>query len=236
MKVELHLGDCLDILQKLPRNSVDAIITDPPYGLNDGKGKVTKRGNELVSFNAGEWDNELPLTWIKEASLIVKNGCWVLSFTDKLSVKDVWQKMVNVELNPKHTFYWIKNNPPPQPRKNFASGVETAVVATKGAVKKWNGGGWELNYFFCPIVANKERTLHPTQKPVSVMKYLINILTEPGDTILDPFMGSGSTGVACMQTGRNFIGIEVDPVYFAIAKKRIEESQKQLLFEFEVSR
>lgn len=228
MSTDLRLGDCLEIMSRMSKNSVDAIITDPPYGLNDGKGKVTKRGNELVNFNAGEWDNELPLTWIKEARNVVREGCWVLSFTDNTSVGAVWQKMVNVELNPKHTFYWIKNNPPPQPRKNFASGVETAVAATKGAVKKWNGGGWELNYFFCPIVTNRDRTLHPTQKPVSVMKYLINILTEPGDTVLDPFMGSGTTGVACVQTGRNFIGIEIDPDYYAIAERRINEAKLQM--------
>ena len=68
---------------------------------------------------------------------------------------------------------------------------------------------------------------HPTEKPVELMKWLIETYTREGDTILDPFMGSGTTGVACVQTGRNFIGIEIDPTYFAIAEKRIKEAQQQ---------
>ncbi len=230
MTIQLLCGDCLELMRDIPSGSVDAVITDPPYGLNDGSGKVTKRGGELVSFSAGKWDNELPLVWLDDSSRIIKDGCWIATFTDNLSVKPVWERLQENGYRPKQTFYWVKNNPPPQPRSNFASGVETAVVATKGVVKKWNGGGWELNYFFCPIVTS-DRTPHPTQKPVAVMKYLIELLSYPGDTVLDPFMGSGTTGVACVQTGRSFIGIEIDPGYFAIAQRRIAEAQLQVRME-----
>jgi len=221
--ITLYCGDCLDILPTLEAGSVDAVVTDPPYGLNDGKGKVQKRGGGLVKFNMGEWDNSLPLEWLKCAEPILREGCWACVFTDKLSVNMVWQAIENVGLRGKQTFYWVKTNPPPQPRSNFASGVETAVLGTKGAVKKWAGGGWCLNYFIHPIVSN--RRLHSTQKPVELMEYLVRALTDPGDLILDPFMGSGTTGVACVKTGRKFIGIEIDQGYFDIAIKRIEEAQ-----------
>jgi len=227
MTIQLIQGDCLVEMAKMAAGSVQCIIADPPYGLNDGSGKVTKRKGDLVTFNAGEWDNDLPLVWLEDAGRLIQDGCWIATFTDKLSVKPVWERLQQVGFRPKQTFYWIKNNPPPQPRSNFASGVETAVVATKGAVKKWNGGGWELNYFFCPIVTS-DRTPHPTQKPVAVMKYLIELLSYPDDTILDPFMGSGTTMVACIQTGRNGIGIELDAGYFEIAQRRVAEAQLQV--------
>jgi len=87
------------------------------------------------------------------------------------------------------------------------------------------------NFYEGPICMGSERLRkpkHPTQKPVALLKHLIRIASNEGDVVLDPFMGVGSTGVACVQTGRRFIGIEIDPQYFAIAKRRIEEAQLQI--------
>ena len=78
-----------------------------------------------------------------------------------------------------------------------------------------------------PFVSGREKVDHPTQKPVALMRHLVELFTVEGDTVLDPFMGSGTTGVACVQTGRNFIGVEIDEGYFNIAKKRIEQAQMQ---------
>jgi site-specific DNA-methyltransferase (adenine-specific) len=220
--ITIYCGDCLDILPGLT-GMVDAIITDPPYGTNDGCGKVHKIGNELVVFDVGEWDKELPLSWIKSAINILRSGCWITVFTDKLSVKTVWDELGKCGANGKQTFYWVKTNPPPQPRDNFCSGIETAVVATKGVVKKWYGGGWYRNYFECPIVTNEDRTNHPTQKPIKIMSYLMSAITDKGDLILDPFMGSGTTLVAAQNEGRRAIGIELDDSYCAIAVDRLRQ-------------
>ena len=228
--VSLFCGDCLQVMAGMEAGSVDAVITDPPYGSTDGKGKVTKKESELVEYGH-EWDTILPLAWIGPAVKVCVSGGWLAVFTDKLSVKTVWDAIEESGARCKQTFHWIKSNPPPQPRRNFASGVESAVVATNGAVKKWNGGGWRLNYFCCPIVTS-DRTDHPTEKPVALMSYLIESFTDIGDTILDPFMGSGTTGVAALLTGRRFIGIELDPGYFKIAKKRIEDASMRFKGEF----
>lgn len=216
-------GDCLEVMKGLPDNFADLILTDPPYGTLDGKGKVTKRGNELVNFNAGEWDRELPLTWIKEGLRVLKEGSWLIVFTDNLSVKTIWDEIEKHGGRCKQTFYWIKSNPPPQPRQNFCSGIETAVCATKGAVQKWNGGGWSVNYFQHGITGGDERTEHTTQKPLKLMEHLISILSDRGDVILDPFNGSGTTTEAAYYLGRNFIGIEISPEYCKIAESRLKQ-------------
>lgn len=231
----LILGDCNIALKTLETNSVDCIITDPPYGITGGRGNVFKKAGKMTAFYIGEWDKSLPLDWIKEAIRVLKPGCWIVIFTANLSVTKVWETIEEAGGNCKQLFYWVKTNPPPQPRKNFCSAIETAVLATKGAVKKWNSGGWNLNYHITPTVNGKVRTNHPTQKPVALMEYLINILTEKGDVVLDPFMGSGTTGIACEQLGRNFVGIEIDEHYFNIAKERIENNNQQKASKLELA-
>ena len=185
--ITIYCGDCLSVLDCI--TNADAIITDPPYGTNDGRGKVQKLGSNLVNFNVGEWDKSLPTQWIPKAMSALKSGNWIIVFTDNLSVKTIWDAIENNGGNGKQTFYWIKANPPPQPRKNFCSGVETAVVATKGIVREWYGGGWCRNYYECPIVTS-DRTPHPTQKPLPVILYILKAVSKKGSTILDPFMGS----------------------------------------------
>jgi len=227
VSVQLYLGDCLEVMKSMPDKSVDAVITDPPYGTQDGMGKAIKRGKEIVTFNSGDWDKTLPLDWLVDAMRLIVDGNWLAVFTDNLSVNSVWSAINENGGRSKNTFYWIKPNKAPTPRKNFKSNVESAVVGTKGAVQTWYGGGNSANYIEMPFVSGNEAGLHPTQKPVKLMKHFIELFTKEGDTILDPFMGSGTTGVACVQTGRNFIGIEIDPTYFAIAEKRIAEAQLQ---------
>lgn len=84
-------GDCLEVLKTLDSESVDLVCTDPPYGTLDGRGKVNKKGSKLADFNVGEWDRALPLAWIPEALRVLRPGGWIVAFTDKLSVKAVWQ-------------------------------------------------------------------------------------------------------------------------------------------------
>lgn len=233
MTVELHLGDCLEVIRSMPDKSVDAVITDPPYGTNDGAGKVIRRGKTDTSFSVLDWDKVLPTNYIKELVRVMKDDTWGVIFTDNIAIGVIWQTLINNELSPRNTFYWIKYNKAPTPRANFKSCVETAVLFTKGRTTiKWKGGGNQANYIEMPFVSGGEKVDHPTQKPVKLIRHLINLFSIEGDTILDPFMGSGTTGVACVQTGRNFIGIEIDPTYFAIAEKRIADAQLQPRLEF----
>lgn len=201
----LYLGDCRDILPGLPK--VDACITDPPYGIGEAAGKNKSRSNLAVAkdFGNDSWDDE-PISddlirMVREA------GKWAVIFGGNyyaMPPAKCW-------------LVWDKEN-----GDNDFADAELAWTNLPKAVRLkrylWNG----------MLRANKElRGDHPTQKPIGVMEWAIGHVPAPAQTILDPFMGSGTTGVACMNLGRAFIGIEREPRYFDIACRRIEDAQRQ---------
>ncbi len=225
--VTLYLGDAREVCATLPSNSAQLVLTDPPYGTLDGRGKVQKIGKSHVAFNAGEWDTELPLAWIDIAMPLLEPGGWFCVFTDNTAVGEVWQAIETAGGHGKQTFAWIKNNVPPTPRRNFCSAVESAVLATKGPVRKWNGGGKSPNYFIEPICGGDERTAHPTQKPEAVMEYLLRRMSDVDDVVLDPFCGSGTTGVVALRWGRKFIGVDSSESYLRdIALPRLQQAER----------
>jgi DNA modification methylase len=206
------LGDAMDVLPTFLPLSMDAVITDPPYGTTDGKAKTMGiySGGVWPEFGHA-WDTELPLDWIAMCVPLLKDGGAVIAFTDAQKSGVVWDAMEKAGLRPLRFLYWHKTNPPTNPRKNFCSSVETAVFARKpGKVLSWNGGGASHNYYQCAKVAACHK-IHKTQKPVELMRWLMEKVTGPEMTVLDPFMGSGSTGMAALELDRTFIGIEKDP-------------------------
>jgi site-specific DNA-methyltransferase (adenine-specific)/modification methylase len=192
----LYLGDCMDILPTLDK--VDAVITDPPYGIEGTWKGGNSNGWGKFQGEAEKWD--VRPSWFAN---------WALSTNAKLIVWGgnyfefpisgswlVWDKVV----------------------REFTSGhCELAWTNLKKPIKAFNFSHGELA---------SEGKQHPTQKPLSLMKWCINQAGIP-ESILDPFMGSGTTGVAAIQMGRKFIGIEREPKYFEIACKRIEQATKQ---------
>ena len=221
----IYHGDCNKVLYLIDQLSADAVVTDPPYGTNDGRGKVIKRGDTNVDFGVIGWDMLLPLKYLMPLKRIMKWDTWGFIFTDNKAVTTVWEELEKNNLSPRNTYHWIKYNKAPTPRSNFKSCVETAVVFTKGRTnKKWNGGGNEPNYVVMPFVSEGE---HPTQKPVSLIEKIILLVTEKGDIVIDPFMGSGTTGIACAKLDRGFIGIEISDEYFSLAKEGIQEALSQ---------
>jgi site-specific DNA-methyltransferase (adenine-specific)/modification methylase len=210
MKVEiglatLYLGDCADVLPTL--NKVDAVVTDPPYGISESAGKNKSRGYLAVAKDYGNdsWDKQ------------------TISATLMKSVVSAGKKAIvfggNYYLMPptKCWLVWDKEN-----GDNDFADAELAWTNLPKAVRRirflWNG------------CMRRERDIqreHPTQKPVDVMKWCIEHLPTPSKTILDPFMGSGTTLVAAVKLGRNGIGIEREPKYFDIACRRIEAAYAQ---------
>jgi site-specific DNA-methyltransferase (adenine-specific)/modification methylase len=199
----LYLGDCRDILPTLPR--VDAVVTDPPYGIGENSRKVASRGKLAAARDYGEfdWDKEPP-----EKSLI-----------DAIRNASTWQAFFGgnyFELPPTSCWLvWDKLN-----GDNDFADCELAWTNWPKAVRRiqwrWNG----------MIRQGNEERSHPTQKPLAVMSWVIGLCPK-ADIILDPFMGSGTTGVAAVQLGRKFIGIEQEPKYFDIACERIERAYAQ---------
>jgi site-specific DNA-methyltransferase (adenine-specific) len=215
----LYLGDCRDILPTLPR--VDAVITDPPYGvdnthaqhlstvtLRDGTPARQALGFEGIS--AGEL-TELCSQWVEKAAR------WVV-FSCEWKHAHALPNLVRLGI-------WRKPDGAPQfTGDRPGTGWEAIAICHRAGRKRWNGGGRHAVWTFPKGTAGDG---HPTQKPVALLSSLISDFSEPGETILDPFMGSGTTGVAAAQMGRKFIGIEREPKYFDIACERIERAYAQ---------
>jgi site-specific DNA-methyltransferase (adenine-specific)/modification methylase len=199
-RATLYLGDCRDILPTLPR--VDAVVTDPPYGLGDKWQGGGGKGKSSWAFDPSEaqaWDGSIAegvealvecapdvIVWGGNYYRLPPSRCWLL-----------WDKKQNDD--------WTTGQ------------AEMAWTSLGRPVRVFR-------YAQCEQ-ANEGPKLHPTQKPLALMKWCLKWTA--AETILDPFMGSGTTGVAAVQMGRNFIGIEREPKYFDIACKRIEDAQRQ---------
>lgn len=240
--IELIQGDCLDKMRGIPAGSVDMVLTDPPYGTTACKWdtvidleamwvelkRITKPNGAIVMTASQPFTSALVMSnakWFKYAWVWEKN-CGSNFATVK------YQPMKEHEDVLVFGRGRVEYFPIMQERTGSRAGRETTSVDGKksGSVYgDWQGG----HRMSVPKLRNPrsvqrfniERGHHPTQKPVALMEYLIRTYTNEGDTVLDFTMGSGTTGVACVNTGRNFIGIELDPDYFAIAEKRIQEAQ-----------
>ncbi len=226
--VRLLNGDCIDTMQILIKEGVqvDAIITDPPYNIskNNNFDKLSNAKRQGIYF--GDWDKDFDLfTWLKTADKLLKNGGNIVVFNSFLNIGNIAQTLEKMGYAVKDLIRWIKPNPMPRNMgSRFVADYEVAIWCVKGK-KKWVFNNYTDGYLRpeikCPSPSGKERLGHPTQKPLYLMQELVKIFSNPNDVVLDPFMGSCSTGVACMNLNRNFIGIEIDKNYYEIAKKRV---------------
>lgn len=202
----LYHGDCREILPILLK--VDAVVTDPPYGIGEAAGKNASRGNLAMAKDYGThaWDDEpvdyelMQLVRAAGRSQIIFGGNYY-----SLPPSSCW-------------LVWDKEN-----GTNDFADAELAWTNLQKAVrlKRWMWNGMLR-------AGGEGRGDHPTQKPIKVMEWAISLLPEPSSTILDPFMGSGTTGVAAVNLQRSFIGIEREKAYFDIACERIEAAYAQL--------
>ena len=232
--IDLRQGDCLEVMKNIPNKSIDMILCDLPYGTTVCK-----------------WDNVIPFEplWEQYNRVIKDNGAIVLfgsePFSSRLRMSNiknykydwVWnKKQCGTPLNAKRQPLKIHENIIVFNTKKYFPIMRKGKMRKKGGVKKQPQVTNKVNleyhtyndlYYPTTIIefsnANKKNKLHPTQKPVELLEYLIKTYTNENETVLDNCMGSGSTGVACINANRNFIGIELDEKYFEIAKSRIEE-------------
>jgi DNA modification methylase len=239
---DIYQGDCLDIIPQLIAEGVevDAVITDPPYGINVDKNNPFSYGTKgAKKSNPVNWDDSLPLEWLQCAFDILRPGGNFLSFCDSRTSSDFWRAVDKVG-KPQRLFYYMKTNPMPQPHPRYASAVEVAVMARKeGSAGFFSGGGACPNYWMGGLAMGKDRTEHPTQKNLKLMRKLVRDLVPEGGTVLDPFGGSGTTAVAAMLEGRRAVCIERDPEYFKIMQWRLadwsdSDEMRQYDFGFDV--
>lgn len=236
---ELHLGDCLEVMKSIPDGSVDLILCDLPYGTTKNK-----------------WDSVLPLEKLWEEYRRISRGAIVLtaqspfdkvlgaSNLSMLRYEWVWEKTHSTgHLNAKrapmkaheNVLVFYDRQPTYNPIKTVGHKRKTSTKrkdeGTNYGIQNFSPLTYDSTERYprsvIKFASDKQRSaLHPTQKPVALMEYLIKTYTNVGNTVLDNCMGSGTTGVACVNTGRGFIGIENDSEYFEIAKKRIEAQRK----------
>ena len=230
MMIKLYNDDCIKKFATMPRNKVDAIITDPPYNISrDNNFKTMNR----AGIDFGEWDKDFDLVdWIKYCEPVLKKGGNIVIFNDWKNMSYIVEELEKNNFEVKDLIRWEKTNPMPRNRdRRFITDYEVAVWAVKKG-DKWTFNRLSETYerpeIVCGITSKKEKIDggHPTQKPVEVMEWLIKRLSNENDIILDPFMGSGSTGVACKNTNRRFIGIELDKDYYNMAIKRLGDDNE----------
>jgi len=220
--INLMLGDCLSRLKEIPSESVDLVLTDPPYNISKDNNFNTM-GRAGIDF--GEWDKQADLfTYINEVKRVLsKDGSFIV-FNDWRNLGDITKYAESLGLVSKDIIRLEKSNPMPRNRdRRYITDYELAIWFTNTKAK-WVFNRTDLNYQRPKFVCSIDKGLHPTQKSLKLMNDLVLIHSNEGQTVLDCFMGSGTTGVACVNQNRKFIGIEMDEGYFKIAKDRIEGS------------
>ena len=215
--LKLMQGDCLERMKEIPDGSVDMVLTDPPYGMD----YQSNRRMVKQKFLKIEGDKDLSWTekFIDECWRVMRVNTAIYFFCSWHNIgffKDAIERRFKV----KNVIVWVKNNHGSGDLKaGYAPKHEFVVYANKG--RCLNRGKRIPDVMeFDKIPSGK--LVHPTEKNTSMLEVFVNQSSDSGAVVLDPFMGSGSTGVACVNTNRNFIGIELDPDYFEIAKQRIE--------------
>jgi site-specific DNA-methyltransferase (adenine-specific) len=224
---KLYKGDCLEVMDNLIKQGVkvDCVITDPPYKIVGGgmksslctggifnKNKKTSQKGTLFKHN-----NINFIDWLDKVFTILKDNSHIYVYSNDKNLKNIISTMEKVGFKLHNILIWVKNNV--TPNHFYMKKTEFIIFGRKGRAFPIKNQG-DNNVFIENNITNK---LHPTQKPIKQIETMILNSSNSNFTILDPFMGSSSTGIACLNTGRNFIGIELDDNYFDISVNRIKD-------------
>lgn len=220
VKLTLIQGDCLKVLPTIPDNSIDLVLTDPPYGINYVSGYSRNLEYRKNVADTTGWDNFDVLTIpFEHFKRIIRNDCYYYVF----SRWDVLWKLPK----PNKLLIWNKNDTGMGNLKDWGCGYEVILTFKKG--NPFLRGKresdvltfWKTANFAVRSNTKNNKMVHPTEKPLALIMKLIEKSTDEGDTIIDPFVGSGTTMEACLKLKRDCIGIEIEPKYIEIAKKRL---------------
>ena len=210
--------DCIEGLKEMPEESVDCIITDPPY--NASKSKITFEEKGYYAIDE-EWDKTFdPKELIFQCERVLKPTGSMLIFCSHHLLGE-YLNIATIKLQ--QIFHWIKTNPFPAIAKIYTPNVEYVLWFIKGNPYTFNRKGAQQNIIYTPILTGNERTEHPSQKPLKVLRLLVRNHSNEGDIVLDPFMGSGTTALACKHLNRQYIGFEISDKYCRIAEDRLKQ-------------
>ena len=223
----LILGDCLEILPTLPK--VDAVITDPPYGIPHDFGVQVHRdgSRRTLAFKFdGATVKDCVLAACETAAGLADAQFWFCGLSQASHIAETLRRCGMTD----KMAAWVKMCPPPaMPGNWWPAGFEMAVYAYRSGAWFGDTNPKRSNVFYSDSYRHGQpgKEDHPTQKPLGLISRIVATLVKPGGIAVDCFMGSGTTGVACAQLGRKFIGIEIEPRYFDIACRRIEQAYAQ---------
>lgn len=231
MQVNLFNDDCLKVMQSIPNGSVDCVVTDCPYHIVSGgctniSSKDGNTFNRKTSKSGKLFDNnDIKFEqWLPDVYRVLKNDTHCYIMINGRNLKDLQEQAEKVGFVFQQLLVWNKGNA--TPNRYYLNACKFILMLRKGKAKNINNMGTK-NILSIPNI--KGGKSHPTEKPVELMQVLIENSTNVGDVVLDPFMGSGATGVACVNSCRNFIGVELDENYFTIAKERIDKANSSWL-------
>lgn len=246
-EVRLIQGDCLEVLQSLPEGSVDLIFADPPYFLSNGG--ITCQSGRMVSVDKGGWDRSqgaeanhaFNLAWLRACQrVLARDGTLFVSGTSHV-IFSVGYAMQQLGFKVLNDISWYKVTPPPNLCcRYFTHSTETIIWAARDRrsryyfdyqLMKQENGGKQMKSLWAikpPFKSEKRFGKHPTQKPVGLLDRIIRAASKPGDLVLDPFNGSGTTAVVAHALGRRYIGIELDDRYLALTQQRLDSPEGDL--------
>ena len=223
----IYNKDCLDVLKNIPDNSIDLIVTDPPY-LTTSRGNAGNSGGMLQKDvnkkgKVFTYNNINCKKYAPEFYRVLKDGSHCYVMTNHINLIDMLNTFTDVGFHFIKSLIWNKSNK--IMGQYYMSQFEYILFFRKGRGKKINNCGTS-DILSIPNKKTKDKggkNIHDTEKPIELMEVLVNNSSQENELVLDPFMGVGSTGIACIKNNRNFIGIEIDENYFNIAKSRLEE-------------
>ena len=228
--IQIFCGDCLELMKDIPDGSVDLVVTDPPYLIENtkagGKSELAKSiqnmNDQIENNNLTKGFNERILDELVRVMKKINIYIWCNHKQIPMYL-DYFVKEKGCSFD---VLIWNKSNAMPLFNNKYLTDKEYCLYFRKSAYCNPQCYQDAKTVFYQPINAkDKKKYGHPTIKPLNIIQTLICNSSKEGDTVLDCFMGSGTTGVACVNTGRKFIGIELDPTYFETAKKRLEEAE-----------
>jgi len=220
VKLTLIHGDAINVLKKIEDESIDLVVTDPPYGINYQSNQRKIKFEKIINDDNLEWVDEV----ISELYRILKKNSCFYCFT-RWDVYPFWKEKIEKNgFKIKNCLIWIKKNSTGglgDLESSYKSNFEFIIFCMKGRKILWKGGFGRKNGYFINHNVNPNSLIHPNEKPVSLIREFIISSSDKHDTVLDPFLGSGTTMKACLELKRNCIGIEIDERYIKITKKRL---------------
>lgn len=226
--IDLIHGDCLVEMQRIPDKSIDLVVTDPPYKIVQGgctNKAVRFKGASSAEIQKGTLFNHNDIEfidWLPSVYRVLKDGSHCYIMCNDRNLRDLLNACEKVGFKLLNILVWGKSKH--SPNRYYMKNCEFIVFLRKGFAKNINDMGTKQLL----MVDNVDSKLHPSEKPVRLMQILVENSSNEQELVLDPFMGSCSVGYACMETNRNFIGIELDDNYFKIAQERVKQAKQQL--------